>query len=55
MFSVLASFSGAQGIFAADLAEFSRMLFVTYWEAVLLGFFALFVAVVTAVFLLEEE
>ena len=55
VFSVLASFSGAQGIFAADLAEFSRTLFGMYWEAVLLGFFALFIAIVTAVFLLEED
>lgn len=49
----LISISGTREL--ADFKLFSVMLFRQYWDALLLGVFALFVALVSAVFLLEEE
>lgn len=39
----------------ADFHQFSVLLFTTYWEAVLIGVFALFIALATAVFFLAQE
>jgi len=54
---LFASFAGSlsTGASAVDFGAFSIMLFTEYWEGLLLGVFGLFIAVITAIFLMEKE